>query len=174
MPLVHEVSLVEAWIALNCRALRRFPKAVQPGLNVICVEIFITSAVKPLHAADKNDRPGTHVLPGRKTGDARVRLVSKNKPRFDPQNRIPSVTPDRSGWTKVKVIVKPSAPLTKRVGAVRASEVKVPRLTRRSPYESSERLSRSRDRLSGRPVALSSLSHRRLMWLKANHQRLTG
>ena len=147
---------------------------MQPGLNGICVAIFITSAFQPLYAAGNNDRPEAHVLSGSKTGDARARLFSKNKSLFGSQNTIPPVTTDRSGWTKVKFIVKPSAPSTKKVGAERASEVKVPRLARRSPYKSSERLSRSRDRLSGRPVALSSLSHRRLMWLKTNHQRLSG
>ncbi|MAI47043.1 MAG: hypothetical protein CMB79_14550 [Filomicrobium sp.] len=59
---------------LNCKALRRFPKAVQPGFYGICVAILITSAFQPLHAADNNDRPEAHVLSGSKTGDGRARV----------------------------------------------------------------------------------------------------
>ena len=59
---------------LNCKALRRFPKAVQPGSYGICVAILMTSAFQPLHAAGNSDRPEAHVLSGSKTGDGRARV----------------------------------------------------------------------------------------------------
>ena len=129
---------------LNCKALRRFPKAVQPGFYGICVAILITSAFQPLHAADNNDRPEAHVLSGSKTGDGRARVLLNEKPLFGSQSTIPSVTPDGSGRTKVKVIVKPSAPSTKRAGSERASQEKAPRPDLRSPYESLAKVEQKR------------------------------
>ena len=144
---------------LSCKALRRLSKLVHPGLYGICAAILSSFAFQPLHAADYSDRSEAYVLSENKTDDSRARVFSKDKPLFGSQSGIPSVTPDRSGRTKVQVIVKPSAPSTDSAASERTSQSKLPEGTLRSPYASrakvEQELRQSERRTSGsaNPVA---------------------
>ncbi len=71
--------------------------------------LLVCLAAAPANAADSAVPSAQHEA-SKDEPPRGARVFSKDKPLFGQNQQIPSTTPDRSGNTKVKVIVKPSSP----------------------------------------------------------------